>query len=189
MPPKTQSIAAVPAELKNLTINVNIMKAFNSEGFPSILPSTSPRAVFGGIRLRIISSWAETCCTTPLFGTESMSWVTDEARKQQIISFSLRFDANLFEENNLDLLRAFQTDPFVYFFFTSVNETSIKPVDLLSIDCSSLLMKENSNISLQREVIGSNGFIVDISITNLKSIIKSISSTLLPLEPIAVTMK
>jgi hypothetical protein len=189
MPPKTQSIAAVPAELKNLTINVNIIKPFNAEGLPSILLSVSPRGVVSGLRLRILSSWAEACCTTPLFGTESMSWVTDEAKKQQIISFSLRFDTNLSEEDNLDLLRDFHTDPFIYFFFTSVNETTIKPVDLLSIDCSSLLMKENSNLSLQREITGSSGLNVEISITNLKPIIKSISSTLLPLEPITLTMK
>lgn len=180
MPPKPNPAAAPANENKNFTVDIIVTKK-NTEG-TSVPGQISPRGPTSGIRLRTFSSWGENCLTTPIFGSDSLPWVVNPESQVASLVIQYKFDVELTDD---DQLRAFHLDPGMYFLFTYITESSIKPVDLFHIDCSLTLMQE-TNYHLHRSIYDGM-YNVEIKISNLKAI--KTQESLIALEPIVFSVK
>lgn len=209
MPPKVAA-PVVSTEPKNITLSVTILKknvkppvdpsapapapvpvttSAPAKGAPAapaapVAPALSPRASYTyGIRMRVFSSWTELSTTTPVFGqADSLPWVIDDASNTGSIKLEYKFDCNLPDN---DAIRAFHSDPMIYFFFSFVNDTTIKPVEVLSIDCSSFLLKQ-ATLELNRTFYN-NEYAIQAKVVNIKPL-KTLES-LLSLEPLILRIK
>jgi hypothetical protein len=164
------------------TKNFSIALVISKKNEEAASVPVSPRALTSGIRLRTFSSWGDSCLTTPLFGSESLPWVKNEENQTNEVKIQFQFDTECADN---DQLRAFHSDPGIYFLFSHVNETTIKPVDFLHIDCSFSLIRAHK-FTLSRTIYN-DSYQVEITVTNSKPI-RSLQG-LVPLEPMVFSIK
>eukprot|EP01040_Poterioochromonas_malhamensis_P016012 gene16012-18063_t len=177
MPPKVAQPVVV--EVKNITISLIVIKRIVENGSGTVISPRGPGK--SNIRCRVISSWAENCLTTPIIGGDGFQWTLQEEEKKYSASYEYKFDAEF--PTNEDL-KNFHQDPGIYFFFQTVQDTTLKPLDLLYIDCSMLLL-ESTTVSSER-LLGTD-YEVIVKVNNLKPL--KPMPDLLPLEPIVLSMK
>lgn len=177
MPPKVAQPVVV--EVKNITISLIVIKRIVENGSETVISPRGPGK--SNIRCRVISFWAENCLTTPIIGGDGFQWTLQEEEKKYLASYEYKFDAEF--PTNEDL-KNFHQDPGIYFFFQTVQDTTLKPLDLLYIDCSMLLL-ESTTVSSER-LLGTD-YEVIVKVNNLKPL--KPMPDLLPLEPIVLSMK